>query len=137
VLDARRVHVDLWVRQLLDAGTAGSSTKHRLSALTSFYRHLPVAPSEVGAARCHAMARLTHQVRASHPGATRSGAGPCDGEPMRCDPLNFPNGSSGRLCCATLAGGSGEVATPDRTLPGRNLRRYGSDSVSLALRACW
>ena len=40
VLHARRVHVDLWVRQLLDAGAAGSSTSRRLSALSSFYRHL-------------------------------------------------------------------------------------------------
>lgn len=39
-LDARRVHVDLWVRQLLDAGAAASSTARRLSALSSFYRHL-------------------------------------------------------------------------------------------------
>jgi site-specific recombinase XerD len=40
VLDARRVHVDLWVRQLLDAAAANSSTSRRLSALSSFYRHL-------------------------------------------------------------------------------------------------
>jgi integrase/recombinase XerD len=40
VLTARRVHVDLWVRQLLDDGAAGSSTSRRLSALSSFYRHL-------------------------------------------------------------------------------------------------
>jgi integrase/recombinase XerD len=40
VLDARRVHVDLWVRQLLDAGAAASSTARRLSALSSWYRHL-------------------------------------------------------------------------------------------------
>lgn len=40
VLHARRVHVDLWVRQLLDARAAGSSTARRLSALSSFYRHL-------------------------------------------------------------------------------------------------
>jgi integrase/recombinase XerD len=40
VLDARRVHVDLWVRQLLDAGAAPSSTARRLSALSSWYRHL-------------------------------------------------------------------------------------------------
>ena len=40
VLAARRVHVDLWVRQLLDPGAASSSTARRLSALTSFYRHL-------------------------------------------------------------------------------------------------
>ncbi|TQM01718.1 tyrosine-type recombinase/integrase [Pseudonocardia kunmingensis] len=40
VLHARRVHADLWVRHLLDAGAAASSTSRRLSALTSFYRHL-------------------------------------------------------------------------------------------------
>jgi hypothetical protein len=40
VLAARRVHVDLWVRHLLDTGAASSSTARRLSALTSFYRHL-------------------------------------------------------------------------------------------------
>jgi site-specific recombinase XerD len=40
VLDARRVHVDLWVRELADAGAANSSIRHRLSALTGFYRHL-------------------------------------------------------------------------------------------------
>ncbi len=40
VLHARRVHIDLWVRQLLDTGAAGSSTSRRLSALSSFYRHL-------------------------------------------------------------------------------------------------
>lgn len=40
VLAARRVHLDLWVRQLLDRGAAASSTARRLSALTSFYRHL-------------------------------------------------------------------------------------------------
>jgi site-specific recombinase XerD len=40
VLDARRVHVDLWVRRLLDSGAAPSSTARRLSALTSWYRHL-------------------------------------------------------------------------------------------------
>lgn len=40
VLGARRVHVDLWVRQLLDTGAAASSTARRLSALSSFYRHL-------------------------------------------------------------------------------------------------
>ncbi|MHA6631825.1 tyrosine-type recombinase/integrase [Pseudonocardia sichuanensis] len=39
-VDARRVHVDLWVRQLLDAGAAAASTARRLSALSSFYRHL-------------------------------------------------------------------------------------------------
>ena len=40
VLAARRVHVDLWVRHLLDTGAAASSTARRLSALTSFYHHL-------------------------------------------------------------------------------------------------
>jgi site-specific recombinase XerD len=40
VLAARRVHVDLWVRHLLDTGAASSSTSRRLSALTGFYRHL-------------------------------------------------------------------------------------------------
>jgi site-specific recombinase XerD len=40
VLDARRIHVDLWVRHLVDHGAAASSTARRLSALTSFYRHL-------------------------------------------------------------------------------------------------
>ena len=40
VLAARRVHVDLWVRHLLDIGAASSSTARRLSALTSFYDHL-------------------------------------------------------------------------------------------------
>lgn len=39
-LAVRRVHVDLWVRQLLDAGAAASSTARRLSALSSFYGHL-------------------------------------------------------------------------------------------------
>jgi len=40
VLDARRVHVDLWARHLLDGGAAASSTTRRLSAVTSFYHHL-------------------------------------------------------------------------------------------------
>lgn len=40
VLDARRVHVDLWVRQLLDDGAAHSTTTRRLSAVSSWYRHL-------------------------------------------------------------------------------------------------
>ena len=39
-LQARRVHVDLWVRQLLDAGAADSSVTRRLSAVSSWYRHL-------------------------------------------------------------------------------------------------
>ncbi len=52
-LQARRVHVDLRVRGLLDAGAAASSTARRLSALSGWYRHLaehdlvganPVAP---------------------------------------------------------------------------------------------
>jgi site-specific recombinase XerD len=40
VLEARRIHVDLWTRGLLDAGAAHSSVARRLSALTSWYRHL-------------------------------------------------------------------------------------------------
>jgi integrase/recombinase XerD len=40
VLDARRVHVDLLTRQLLDSGAAPSSTTRRLLAVTSFYHHL-------------------------------------------------------------------------------------------------
>jgi site-specific recombinase XerD len=40
VLAARRIHVDLWTRGLLDAGAANSSVARRLSALTSWYRHL-------------------------------------------------------------------------------------------------
>ena len=40
VLAARRIHVDLWTRDLLDAGAAHSSVARRLSALTSCYRHL-------------------------------------------------------------------------------------------------
>ena len=39
-LQARRVHVDLWVRGPLDAGAAASSTARRLSALSGWYRHL-------------------------------------------------------------------------------------------------
>lgn len=39
-LGVRRVHVDLSVRQLHDTGAAASSTSRRLSALSSFYRHL-------------------------------------------------------------------------------------------------
>jgi integrase/recombinase XerD len=40
VLAARRVHVDLWTRGLLDAGAASSSVARRLSAVSSWYRHL-------------------------------------------------------------------------------------------------
>lgn len=40
VLDARRVHVDLWVSVQLSAGAAESSVRRRLSALTRFYEHL-------------------------------------------------------------------------------------------------
>lgn len=40
VLDARRVHVDLWVSVQLSAGSAESSVRRRLSALTRFYEHL-------------------------------------------------------------------------------------------------
>jgi site-specific recombinase XerD len=40
VLAARRVHVDLWTRGLLDAGAAGSTVTRRLSAVSSWYRHL-------------------------------------------------------------------------------------------------
>lgn len=39
-LHVSRVHVDLYVRRLLDTGAAASSTSRRLSALSSFYRHL-------------------------------------------------------------------------------------------------
>ena len=39
-LQARRVHVDLWVRQLLDADAVDSSVTRRLSAVSSWYRHL-------------------------------------------------------------------------------------------------
>lgn len=52
VLAARRVHVDLWVRHLLDTGAAASSTARRLSALTSFYQHL-----------------ITHDVLSANPAA--------------------------------------------------------------------
>lgn len=40
MLNVRRVHVDLWMRQLLDDGAAHSSTTRRLSAISSWYRHL-------------------------------------------------------------------------------------------------
>ena len=52
VLAARRVHVDLWVRHLLDTGAASSSTARRLSALTGFYQHL-----------------ITHDLLAANPAA--------------------------------------------------------------------
>jgi integrase/recombinase XerD len=35
----RRVHVDLWAVTQLDGGSAGSSVRRRLSALSSFYRY--------------------------------------------------------------------------------------------------
>ncbi len=40
MLEARRVHVDLWVRQMLDDGAAHSSTTRRLSAVSSWCRYL-------------------------------------------------------------------------------------------------
>ncbi|WP_445189233.1 tyrosine-type recombinase/integrase [Pseudonocardia sp. Cha107L01] len=40
VLSVRRIHVDLWTRGLLDAGAASSSVARRLSAVSSWYRHL-------------------------------------------------------------------------------------------------
>jgi Phage integrase, N-terminal SAM-like domain len=40
VLAVRRIHVDLWVRLLLDAGAAAASVNRHLSALTSWYHHL-------------------------------------------------------------------------------------------------
>jgi integrase/recombinase XerD len=39
VLEAGRVHVDLWAATQLDAGAAASSVRRRLSALSSFYRY--------------------------------------------------------------------------------------------------
>lgn len=39
-LAARRVHVDLWTREQLGSGIAGSSVSRRLSVLSSCYRHL-------------------------------------------------------------------------------------------------
>jgi site-specific recombinase XerD len=39
VLDAGRVHADLWVAGQLDAGAEASSVRRRLSALSSFYRY--------------------------------------------------------------------------------------------------
>ena len=38
-LAAGRVHVDLWAASQLDDGAAASSVRHRLSALSSFYRY--------------------------------------------------------------------------------------------------
>jgi site-specific recombinase XerD len=40
VLGAHRVHVDMWTRELLTTGAAASSVARRLSALSSWYRHL-------------------------------------------------------------------------------------------------
>jgi site-specific recombinase XerD len=40
VLEARRIHVDLWTRGLLDAGAASSSVARRLSSVSSWYLHL-------------------------------------------------------------------------------------------------
>jgi site-specific recombinase XerD len=37
VLAARRVHVDLWAQQQLDAGAEASSVRRRLSGIASFY----------------------------------------------------------------------------------------------------
>ena len=39
VLEAGRVHVDLWAATWLDAGAAASSVRRRPSALSSFYRY--------------------------------------------------------------------------------------------------
>ena len=39
VLDAGRVHVDLWVAGQQDAGAEASTVRRRLSALSSFYRY--------------------------------------------------------------------------------------------------
>jgi site-specific recombinase XerD len=39
VLEAGRVHADLWVAGQLDAGAEASSVRRRLSALSSFYRY--------------------------------------------------------------------------------------------------
>jgi site-specific recombinase XerD len=39
VLAARRVHVDLWVQQQLDAGAEPASVRRRLSGISSFYRY--------------------------------------------------------------------------------------------------
>jgi integrase/recombinase XerD len=40
VLAAVRVHVDLWVGGLAEAGSEASTTRRRLSGLSSFYRYL-------------------------------------------------------------------------------------------------
>lgn len=40
VLDARRVHVDLWTSTQLAGGTAASTVRRRLAALSRFYEHL-------------------------------------------------------------------------------------------------
>jgi integrase/recombinase XerD len=39
VLAARRVHVDLWAQQQLDAGAEASSVRRRMSGISSFYRY--------------------------------------------------------------------------------------------------
>jgi site-specific recombinase XerD len=39
VLAARRVHVDLWAQQQLDAGAEASSVRRRLSGISSFYHY--------------------------------------------------------------------------------------------------
>ena len=39
VLDAGRVHVDLWVAARQDQGAEAASVRRRLSALSSFYRY--------------------------------------------------------------------------------------------------
>ena len=39
VLEAGRVHADMWVAGQLDAGAEASSVRRRLSALSSFYRY--------------------------------------------------------------------------------------------------
>jgi hypothetical protein len=39
VLEAGRVHVDLWAATQLDAGAAAASVRRRLSALSLFYRY--------------------------------------------------------------------------------------------------
>jgi len=63
VLHACRVHVALYVPRLLDAGAAASSTSHRLSALSSCYRHLVehdlIATNSAAAVRQPASTRTT------------------------------------------------------------------------------
>src|SRR5262249_22595030 len=39
VLAGRRVHVDLWAQQQLDAGAEAASVRRRLSGIASFYRY--------------------------------------------------------------------------------------------------